>query len=140
MSRATPSETAEGGQYRIPSSGWFGNSLLLDFTNPDAVDWWMSKRAYLFDDIGIDGFKTDGGEMVWGRNASFYDGSDGLKMRNEYPNAYIEAYYDFAEENTGTGMTFSRAGTARRPSPPAYSGLVTSPPPLTHCKIRSAPV
>lgn len=41
----------EGGQYRIPSSGWFGNSLLLDFTNPDAVDWWMSKRAYLFDDI-----------------------------------------------------------------------------------------
>ena len=81
----------EGGQYRIPSSGWFGNSLLLDFTNPDAVDWWMSKRAYLFDDIGIDGFKTDGGEMVWGRNTSFYDGSDGLEMRNEYPNAYIEA-------------------------------------------------
>lgn len=102
----------EGGQYRIPSSGWFGNSLLLDFTNPDAVDWWMSKRAYLFDDIGIDGFKTDGGEMVWGRNTSFYDGSDGLEMRNEYPNAYIEAYYDFTEENTGTGMTFSRAGTA----------------------------
>lgn len=72
----------------------------------------MSKRAYLFDDIGIDGFKTDGGEMVWGRNTSFYDGSDGLEMRNEYPNAYIEAYYDFTEENTGTGMTFSRAGTA----------------------------
>ena len=62
--------------------------------------------------IGIDGFKTDGGEMVWGRNTSFYDGSDGLEMRNEYPNAYIEAYYDFTEENTGTGMTFSRAGTA----------------------------
>ena len=62
--------------------------------------------------IGIDGFKTDGGEMVWGRNTSFYDGSDGLEMRNEYPNAYIEAYYDFTEENTGTGITFSRAGTA----------------------------
>lgn len=56
-----------GGQYRIPQNGWFGNSLLLDFTNADATNWWMSKRAYLFDDIGIDGFKTDGGEMVWGK-------------------------------------------------------------------------
>lgn len=102
----------EGGQYRIPSSGWFGNSLLLDFTNPDAVSWWMSKRAYLFDDIGIDGFKTDGGEMVWGRNTSFYDGSDGLEMRNQYPNAYIKGYYDFSKQKTGTGMTFSRSGTA----------------------------
>ena len=34
------------GQYRIPQNGWFGNSLLLDFTNADATNWWMSKRAY----------------------------------------------------------------------------------------------
>ena len=102
----------EGGQYRTPTGTWFGDSLLLDFTNQDAVDWWMSKRAYLFDDIGIDGFKTDGGEMVWGRNVSFSDGSTGAEMRNAYPNAYIEAYYNYAKEKTGTGMTFSRAGTS----------------------------
>ena len=101
-----------GGQYRTPTGTWFGDSLLLDFTNQSAVDWWMSKRAYLFDDIGIDGFKTDGGEMVWGRNVTFSDGSTGAEMRNAYPNAYIEAYFDFAEEKTGTGMTFSRAGTS----------------------------
>lgn len=102
----------QGGQYRTPAGSWFGDSLLLDFTNQEAVDWWMSKRAYLFDGVGIDGFKTDGGEMVWGRNASFFNGSNGREMRNAYPNAYIKGYHDFSALKTGTGMTFSRAGTA----------------------------
>ena len=62
--------------------------------------------------------------QVWGRNTSFYDGSDGLEMRNEYPNAYIEAYYDFTEENTGTGMTFSRAGTAGVQSTGVFLSLI----------------
>lgn len=102
----------KGGQYRIPSSGWFGNSLLLDFTNPLAVNWWMSKRSYLVDDIGIDGFKTDGGEMVWGKNTSFYNGKTESEMRNEYPLHYIKSYNDFIKQKTGNGITFSRSGTA----------------------------
>jgi len=101
-----------GGQYRTPKGTWFGNSLLLDFTNKEATDWWMSKRAYLFDDVGIDGFKTDGGEMVWGRDVSFADGRTGKSMRNLYPNIYISAYNEYSEKKTGTGMTFSRAGTS----------------------------
>lgn len=101
-----------GGQYRIPQNGWFGNSLLLDFTNADATNWWMSKRAYLFDDIGIDGFKTDGGEMVWGKNTTFSNGKTGPEMRNLYPTEYVKAYNDFSKQKTGTGMTFSRSGTA----------------------------
>ena len=103
----------QGGQYRTPAGSWFGDSLLLDFTNQEAVDWWMSKRAYLFDAVGIDGFKTDGGEMVWGRNVSFSNGSSGQEMRNAYPNAYIKGYNDFSALKTGTGMTFSRAGMYR---------------------------
>lgn len=110
-----------GSQYRIPASGWFGNSLLLDFTNPSAVTWWMSKRAYLFDDIGIDGFKTDGGEMVWGKSTSFYDGSTESKMRNLYPNLYINAYNDYAQSKNGSdGITFSRSGTAGTQQAGAY--------------------
>ena len=101
-----------GGQYRIPESGWFGNSLLLDFTNPSAVDWWMSKRNYLFDDIGIDGVKTDGGEMVWRKETSFSNGSTDVSMRNAYPNTYIKGYNDFVKEKTGEGITFSRSGTS----------------------------
>ncbi|MCM3731150.1 DUF4968 domain-containing protein [Fictibacillus nanhaiensis] len=101
----------KGGAYRLPLDSWFGNSLLLDFTNQSATNWWMSKRAYLFDGIGIDGFKTDGGEMVWGRNTTFSNGKKGDEMRNQYPNEYIRAYNDFAHSKKSDSLTFSRAGT-----------------------------
>ncbi|MDQ0338459.1 alpha-glucosidase (family GH31 glycosyl hydrolase) [Caldalkalibacillus uzonensis] len=99
------------GAYRIPDGTWFGNSLLLDFTNPEATAWWMSKLDYLFDDIGIDGFKTDGGEMVWGRWNTFANGKKGDEMRNQYPNEYIRAYYEHAKSKKEESMLFSRAGT-----------------------------
>lgn len=72
----------------------------------------MNKRSYLFDDIKIDGVKTDGGEMVWRKDTSFHDGSTDLSMRNAYPNAYIKGYNDFVKKKTGEGITFSRSGTA----------------------------
>ncbi|MBD2843750.1 DUF4968 domain-containing protein [Paenibacillus sp. IB182496] len=108
-----------GGAYLTPD-GWFGSSPILDFTNPDAVDWWMSKRAYLFDDIGIDGFKTDGGELVWGRDTTFYNGKKGDEMRNQYPNEYIRAYYDYAKSKNPDAASFSRAGTTGVQQYPAF--------------------
>ncbi|MFD2388375.1 TIM-barrel domain-containing protein [Enterococcus rivorum] len=55
----------DGSPYRIPEN-WFTDSLLIDFTNQEAKNWWFEKRQYLLD-IGVDGFKTDGGEMVYGK-------------------------------------------------------------------------
>jgi len=97
---------ADGTPYRIPD-GWFAGSLLLDFTNPKATEWWFSKRRYLIDQLGVDGFKTDGGEFILDDEVTFRDGRDGASMRNRYAMTYIEAYRDFA----GPGrITFSRAG------------------------------
>ncbi len=101
----------KGGFYKIPDGKWFSGSYLLDFTNPLAVNWWMSKRNYLFDYIGIDGFKTDGGEMLWGRNNILFDGTKGNEMRNLYPNKYISGYYDFVRTKVDNPITFSRSGT-----------------------------
>lgn len=98
---------ADGTPYRIPE-GWFKDSLLMDFSNQEAVNWWFKKRQYLIEDLGVDGFKTDGGEFVFGRNLKFHDGRSGHEMRNAYPNDYIGAYYKFAQQNDG--ITFSRAG------------------------------
>ncbi len=100
-----------GGSYRTPTGTWFGNSLLLDFTKTLATNWWMSKRAYLFDGVGIDGFKTDGGEMVWGREVSFSNVKKGDEMRNQYPNEYIRGYNEYARSKKSHAVTFSRAGT-----------------------------
>jgi alpha-glucosidase (family GH31 glycosyl hydrolase) len=51
----------DGSPYRIPE-GWFAGSLLIDFISPEAVAWWLAKRRYLLEDLGIDGFKTDGSQ------------------------------------------------------------------------------
>ena len=54
-------------------------------------------------------FKTDGGEFVFGDNVRFADGRTGKEMRNEYPNLYIQKYYDYIHEKRD-GIVFSRAG------------------------------
>lgn len=102
---------ADGSPYRIPSGQWFGDSMVPDFTNTAATDWWMSKRSYLVDEIGIDGFKTDGGEVIFGRGATFSNGSTGDSMHNAYPSAYTKAYSDFLDaRKPGESTLFSRAG------------------------------
>lgn len=101
----------DGGEYRIPAFEWFKRSLVPDFTNPEAREWWFNKRLYLVKDIGIDGFKTDGGECVYGDDVLLYDGTAGNAARNRYPNIYIGSYHEFINRHTGgKGITFSRAG------------------------------
>ena len=63
--------TAEGGApYKIPQGHWFAGSLVPDFTNPQTVESWFGKRAYLTE-LGVDGFKTDGGEFILSAGARF---------------------------------------------------------------------
>lgn len=105
--------------YRIPE-GWFKESLLMDFSNQEGVEWWFKKRKYLLD-IGVAGFKTDGGEMVFGDQIQFADQRLGSEMRNEYPNEYIKAYHEFAEgHRPNNAMTFSRAGYTGAQKFPAH--------------------
>lgn len=101
-----------GGTYRMPPV-WFGGSTVPDFTNTNTKNWWFSKRAYLFDDIGIDGFKCDGGENIWGRYLTFSNGKKGDEMRNAYPDTYIKAYYDYSKTKKSDSLAFSRSGGAK---------------------------
>lgn len=113
-----------GGQYRIPAGRWFENSLLPDFTSSSARTWWTTcKRGYLFNmsGVGIDGFKTDGGEYVFGRNLTFSNSKKGDEMRNAYPKEYLSAFNTFVQANTSNnGALLSRAGTAGAQAYPGY--------------------
>lgn len=74
----------DGTPYKIPEGHWFSGSMIPDFTNPETCKTWFGKRQYLLD-MGVDGFKTDGGEFVCTDEVSFYDGSTGKESRNCYP-------------------------------------------------------
>lgn len=102
--------TRDGDPYRITEM-WFGNSLMPDFTNPETAKWWFNKRKYLLE-IGVAGFKTDGGEFLFDESARLYDGRLVEEAHNDYPNQYEGAYYAFLERElgTGNGVLFSRAG------------------------------
>ncbi len=99
---------------------WFKGCYVLDFTNVDARDWWFDKRRYLVEELGVDGFKTDGGECIFGRELLFHDGRNGEEMRNEYSNLYIKSYYDFLNSGGNEGITFSRSGYTGAQKAPAH--------------------
>ena len=98
----------DGTPYRIPEGVWFSGSLLPDFTNPETVEWWFGKRKYLLE-MGIEGFKTDGGEFLLDDSVRLYNGLSGKEAHNLYPGQYISAYHNFMEKNGVNGITFSRA-------------------------------
>lgn len=69
---ADRSETGIKGGFYLGEDGtpaacpwWNGKSALLDFTNPNAGKWFRRELDRLQRDYGIDGFKFDGGEMLF---------------------------------------------------------------------------
>jgi len=110
----------DGTPYRNPG-WWFPGALLPDLTNPEARDWWLARRRYLVEEMGVDGFKTDGGEHIWGRDVVFADGRRGDEMINAFPVLYAAAYHHLLKEcGREDGLTFSRAGYAGSQRYPAH--------------------
>ncbi|UYN84627.1 MAG: hypothetical protein KIT89_05510 [Microcella sp.] len=89
---------------------WFPLGLMPDLTDERAAEWWTEKRRYLVDELGIDGFKTDGGEHAWGRELLYLDGRRGDEANNTFPVAYAKAYGDLLRRAGKAPVTFSRAG------------------------------
>ena len=96
-------KNADGTPYQITEM-WFGNSLIPDFTNPETRRWWQDCRRYLVEELGVVGFKTDGGEFLFDPDARFSDGRSVAEAHNAFPNLYEGVYHELAD------VTFSRAG------------------------------
>lgn len=103
--------TPSGGQRPYRNRGWwFPLALMPDLTDERAGRWWTDKRRYLVEEIGVDGFKTDGGEHAWGAELIYGDGGRGDERNNTFPVAYAAAYGELLRSAGKAPVTFSRAG------------------------------
>ena len=91
---------------------WQPGMAIVDFTNPQATQWFCGHLRKLVD-MGVDSFKTDFGERI-PTDVLYYDGSDPERMHNYYPYLYNEAVFNVLKEKRGEGEAtlFARSATA----------------------------
>ncbi|OAX49691.1 alpha-xylosidase [Paenibacillus sp. AD87] len=101
---------------------WQAGMALVDFTNPDAVNWYKSKLEVLLDQ-GVDSFKTDFGERI-PTDVVYFDGSDPVKMHNYYTQLYNKAVFELLEDKIGKNEAalFARSATAGGQQFPVHWG------------------
>jgi alpha-D-xyloside xylohydrolase len=101
---------------------WQAGMALVDFTNPDAVNWYKGKLEVLLDQ-GVDSFKTDFGERI-PTDVVYFDGSDPVKMHNYYTQLYNKAVFELLEDKIGKNEAalFARSATAGGQQFPVHWG------------------
>jgi alpha-D-xyloside xylohydrolase len=92
-------EGAEGGYLLRKPDGevwqtdqWQAGMGIVDFTNPDAREWYTGKLRALLE-LGVDCFKTDFGERI-PTDVVWSDGSDPERMHNFYSYLYNQSVFE----------------------------------------------
>lgn len=91
---------------------WQAGMALVDFTNPDAREWYADKLRVLAAQ-GVDCFKTDFGERI-PTDVVWHDGSDPERMHNYYTQLYNETVFDVLCEARGPARRCSSPAPRRR--------------------------
>jgi alpha-D-xyloside xylohydrolase len=101
---------------------WQPGIALVDFTNPAATSWYLSKLRRLLEQ-GVDCFKTDFGERI-PKDAVYHDGSDPERLHNYYAYLYNQAVFGLLEEFHGKGQAavFARSACAGSQKFPVHWG------------------
>jgi alpha-glucosidase (family GH31 glycosyl hydrolase) len=86
---------------------WHGHGSFLDYSNPDAVDWWHKQLDIPLND-GIDGFKTDGTDPFV-VELIFIKGHQGKITEREYANWYYRDFFYYTRQKRGDeGLIMAR--------------------------------
>lgn len=81
---------------------------IVDFTNPDAFEWWSNKLSKVISD-GVDIIKADFGEYI-SEDTVFYNNRTGSEMQNAYPDIYQDACVSAFEKVDKKPLLWSRSG------------------------------
>ena len=91
---------------------WQAGMGIVDFTNPDARQWYTGKLRALLD-MGVDCFKTDFGERI-PTDVVWFDGADPERMHNFYSYLYNQTVFELLRTHRGEqeAVVFARSATA----------------------------
>jgi alpha-D-xyloside xylohydrolase len=93
---------------------WQTGIGIIDFTNPEACEWFVSCLQGLFDK-GVDAIKTDFGERIPTLDVEWFDSSlNPRKMHNYYAFLYNKVVYEALQDRYGENeaVLFARTATA----------------------------
>ena len=101
---------------------WQPGMAIVDFTNPEACEWYQSKLRALCE-MGVDCFKTDFGERI-PTDVVYYNGADPIKMHNYYTYLYNKTVFDVLKEYYGENKAclFARSATTGGQQFPVHWG------------------
>lgn len=101
---------------------WQPGMAIVDFTNPEACEWYKEKLRALCE-MGVDTFKTDFGERI-PTDVVYYNGADPIKMHNYYTYLYNKTVFEVLKEYYGENKAclFARSATAGGQQFPVHWG------------------
>lgn len=92
---------------------WKGKGGFIDYTNPEAMDWWQDQQQKCFD-WGIDGWKLDGTATLFHTKLGplpflYQRSSDGWLSTREYMDLYYRKEYQHGLTQNPAFVTLSRS-------------------------------
>jgi len=84
-----------------------GRAATIDFTNPQAVEWYQGLLEKLLK-MGVAAIKTDFGETI--DLEADYAGMDAKRLHNLYTLLYQKAAFEITQKVTGQGLIWARSG------------------------------
>jgi len=102
---------------------WQPGMAIVDFTNPEARQWFAAHLERLCD-MGVDCFKTDFGERIPTEGVVYHDGSDPVGMHNLYAVQYNQCVFEVLERKRGRheATLFARSAYASAQRFPLHWG------------------
>ena len=104
------------------SDMWQPGMAIVDFTNPEACEWFKELLKKLFD-MGVNNIKTDFGERI-PTKVKYFNGKDPIKMHNYYTYLYNKCVFEALEEYYGKNKAclFARSATVGGQKFPVHWG------------------